>query len=413
MAALALTGGYPVKTGPSAYMAWPVGGSAEEEALKRVLHSGKWGTMGPEAEAFSREYADYCQARYGLAVLNGTVSLELLLRALEIGRGDEVIVPPYTFSATVHAVCLSGAVPVFADTDPATYTILPSSVEAHITPRTRAIIAVHLGGRPCDMDALRALARRHQLILIEDAAHAHGSEWNHKRTGSLADAGSFSFQASKNISCGEGGMITTDDGALYDKLWKIHNNGRDREDEIEGVVSTNGRMAEWQAAILRARMGRIDEDIETRMENAAYLGRELACFPFIELLRDDPRITRNSLHLFVFKYKAQELKGVPRSLFIRALNAENVTMAAEGYNEPIYKMRFLYTPDYQRLTGRSFENPQDVLPNNEMAAGQEGCWMYHSALLGSQKDMGDILEAVEKIAHNSDELLKMGEDRNG
>ena len=117
MASLALTGGYPVKAQPGGYLAWPVGGLLEEEALKRVLHSGQWGTMGPEAEAFSQEYAAYCQARHGLAVVNGTVSLELILRALEIGRGDEVIVPPYTFSATVHAVCMAGAVPVFADTD--------------------------------------------------------------------------------------------------------------------------------------------------------------------------------------------------------------------------------------------------------------------------------------------------------
>lgn len=410
MASLALTGGYAVKSQPGGYLTWPVGGPLEEEALKRVIRSGQWGTMGPEATAFSREYADYCQAKHGLSVINGTVSLELILRALEIGRGDEVIVPPYTFSATVHAVCMAGAVPVFADTDQQTYTLLPASVEDRITPRTRAIIAVHLGGRPCDMDALNEIASRHHLALIEDAAHAHGSEWKGQRAGSLGTAGSFSFQASKNISCGEGGFITTNDTALYEKLWKIHNSGRELNGPIEPVVSANARMAEWQAAVLRARMERIDRDIETRSANAEYLSRQMERFPFLETLQEDERVTRNSLHLFVFKYKSQGLKGVGRDLFIRALNAENVAMAAEGYNEPIYRMRFLYDDAFTRMTGCVFTDPTDQLPNNENCAAREGCWLYHSSLLGDRRDMDDMLEALEKIERHADELLALGRD---
>jgi len=417
MAELALLGGAPVKAQPGEYLAWPVGGKLEEEALKRVLHSGNWGTIGPESVAFNREYADYCHAKHGVSVTNGTVSLEIILRALEIGRGDEVIVPPYTFSATVHAVCLAGAVPVFADTDPDTYTICPASVEERITPKTRAIIAVHLGGRPCDMDALLAIAEKHKLPLIEDAAHAHGSEWKGRRAGSLGTAGSFSFQASKNISCGEGGFITTNDDDLFERIWKIHNCGRGTGDLTsslvnldfdEPVVSTNARMAEWQAAILRARMDRIDRDIDTREANARYLGAEMAKFPFLELLKEDDRITRNSLHLFVFKYKAEGLKGVSRKAFIRALNAEKVTMAAEGYNEPLYRMQFLYSDDFKRLTGATFTDPTAMLPGNELCAAREGCWMYHSALLGDKSDMDAMLEAMKKIQDNADALLKWG-----
>ncbi len=404
MAKLAVNGGIPVKNRPGDYMKWPVGGPLEKEALLRVLHSGNWGTIGPESVAFASEYAAYCGAKYGVPVINGTVSLILILRALGIGRGDEVIVPPYTFSATVHAVCLSGAVPVFSDTDPETYTLLPSSVEEKITPRTKAVIAVHLGGRPADMDSLQEICSRHGLKLIEDAAHAHGSEWKQKRTGSLADAGSFSFQASKNISCGEGGFISVNDEALYRKIWKIHNAGRDIAEPTDPVVSTNARMAEWQAAVLRARMERLDRDISTRMKNAEFLNREMAKFPFLEPLKQDPRITRNSLHLFVFRYKEEGLPGVSRADFIRALNAENVTQAAEGYNEPLYRMRFLYTEDYRRLTGETFTEPD--LPLNDLCAYKEGCWMYHSALLGTVSDMDDMIEAVGRIAANADELRK-------
>jgi len=405
MSTLACLGGAPVKAALSPYHAWPTAGESEREAMRRVLHSGTWGTIGPESVAFGREFADYCQAEFGLAVINGTVSLELILRALEIGRGDEVIVPPYTFSATIHSVCLAGAMPVFADTDTETYTLSPASVEAHITDRTRAIIAVHLGGRPCDMDALLAIAQKHDLPLIEDAAHAHGSEWRNQRIGSLGTAGSFSFQASKNISCGEGGFITTRNEALYRKIWKIHNSGRDLAEATDPVISTNARLAEWQCALLRARMLRLDGDIEKRMENAAYLDREMAEFPFLKPLKADERITRNGLHLYVFRY-LQENLGISRELFLKALAAENVTQAGPGYCEPLYDAAFLYSPAFEKMTGRKFANPKAELPGNERCAHLEGCWMYHSSLLGERSDMDAMLEAFEKIARHADELRK-------
>lgn len=405
---LACLGGTPVCLESPETLRWPTGGELEREALLRVLASGTWGTLGPENAAFSEEYAKYCHARYALPVLNGTVSLELLLRALGIGRGDEVIVPPYTFTASVTAIALVGAMPVFADIDPDTYTISPESTEAAITERTRAIIGVHLGGRPFDVDAIKAIADRHGLHLIEDAAHAHGSEWQGRRVGSLGTAGSFSFQASKNISCGEGGAITTNDEALYQRLWGIHHNGRKYGEYgyDHPYLGTDARLAEWQCAMLRARMARLDADIDRRMDSARYLDEQLAQFPFFRAMKPDQRITRNGLHLYSFKYLEEGLKGLSRSVFLKALAAENVCMAADGYSQPIYELEFLRTAAFEKAAGCAFIPPKpETMPHNERAAKKEGAWLYHSSLLGERRDIDKIIEAFAKIQQQADELL--------
>ncbi len=412
MEQLALLNNTPINPALPEYLRWPRGSKSEEINLCRVLDSGIWGSMGPFSEQFSAEYSRFCQVKHTLPVINGTVSLEIILRALGIGRGDEVIVPPYTFAASVTSIVSVGAVPVFADIDPETYTLDAAAAEAVITPKTRAVIAVHLGGRPFDVDAVSMLCRRHGLHLIEDAAHAHGSEWKGQRVGSLGTVASFSFQASKNLSCGEGGAITTNDDDLYKALWSIHNNGRSYTEEkrfhyVFDSLGTNARMAEWQAAVLLARMEKIDREIQIRQENAAILDEELSRFPFIKIMKRDSRITRNSLHLYLFKYVPEELKGISRNTFIRALNAENVCLASCGYNEPIYNMRFMHDDSFGKLTGTTFMDPTYRLPENEKAAFIEGAWLYQSSLLGSRKDTMRIVEAVDKIRENADSLLKV------
>lgn len=408
MSKLAILGGTPVFDQPPAYTHWPRGGEKEKEALLRTLHSGVWGTLGEENKRFSKAYAAYCQTSYALPVLNGTVSLELIFRALGIGFGDEVIVPPYTFSASVHSIALCGAMPVFADIDPETFTLDPVSVERCITPQTRAILGVHLGGRMFDADALGEIARRHGLYLIEDAAHAQGSEWKGQRAGSLGMAGSFSFQASKNICSGEGGAVTTNDQALYEKLWSLHHNGRafgSREDDYP-YLGTDARLSEWQCAMLLARLERLDADIELRMKNAAYLDQHLSELPYFKALRVDERVNRNSMHLYCFRYLAEALDNLPRRIFIKALQAELGNVVCEGYCDPIYDMAMLYSADFQRMTGRVFTNPRERLPGNERIAHAEGCWMTHSSLLGPQSDMDKMAEAFAKVGRGADELRK-------
>ena len=404
-----ILGGTPIFEKMPDYTAWPRGGEAELEAILRTLRSGKWGTEGEESENFAAAYAKYCHAAYALPVLNGTVSLELIFRALGVGYGDEVILPPYTFCASAHAVILSGAYPVFADIDPDTFTLSPASVENCITPRTKAILAVHLGGRPCDMDALGAIAKKHGLYLIEDAAHAHGSEWRGKRTGSLGTAGSFSFQASKNISCGEGGAITTDDPLLFEKLRQFA--GANAEDGSFVFPATKALLPQWQCALLLARMQRLDGDIEKRMENAAYLDRELGKLPFYLPLKQDERITRNSLHLYCFRYLEEEISGLPRALFLKAMRAEMEYQVGSGYSSPLYQMEMFETEDFARLTGKTFADPSASLPGNELIARKEGCWMSHSTLLGPKSDMDKIVEIFARIAAFADEIKKAEEKK--
>src|SRR4051812_19529896 len=213
---LALLGGSPVRT--KAWPKWPVYGAPEEQALLRALHSGKWGKLdGPEVANFEKAFAKYVGAKHAIGVVNGTVSLRIALMAAGIEAGDEVIVPPYTFLATATAVVEANATPIFVDIDRETFNIDPKAIEAAITPRTRAIIPVHLGGLACDMDAIIAIGRKHNVTVIEDAAHAHGGEYKGRRHGSIGQMGSFSFQSSKNLCSGEGGLVVTNDDALAQK----------------------------------------------------------------------------------------------------------------------------------------------------------------------------------------------------
>lgn len=408
MSTPAILGGQPICEKEPVYHRWPLPDEKIRSALMDVLESGVWGTLGPKSQEFAARYAAFCQAKHALPVLNGTVSLELILRALGIGRGDEVIVPPYTFTASVSAIVMVGAYPVFADIDPDTYTLDPKAAEEKITPRTKAILAVHLGGRPYDAEALNALCKKKGLFLIEDAAHAHGSSFNHRRAGSLGHVSSFSFQASKNLSCGEGGAITTSDETLYQKLWSMHHNGRpfDQYHYDHTLLGTDCRMAEWQAAVLLCNMDRLEEDNKKRMASAAYLDQHLKNMPGLRPLKQDPRITENSYHLYVFKYLEDEAKGLPRKLFIRALAMENVCMPASGYKDPIYQMEYIRGESFQKMTGREFQLDLATLPHNEQAAHKEGCWLYHSSLLGEQADMDRILEAMDRIIRSADQIKK-------
>jgi len=402
----ALLGGEPIRSKRPGYFSWPIGCQPEKEALRRVLHSGVWGTLGKECSDFAARYAEFCQAKHALPVINGTTAIELILRGLGIGYGDEVIVPPYTFTASVHAIVLTGAKPVFADVDLDTFCLSATAVEKAITPRTQAILAVHVGGRPCDFDALGAVADKHGIPLIEDAAHAHGSEWKNRRIGSLGRAAAFSFQQSKNLSGGEGGAITTNDGELYRRLWSIHHNGRpqDSADMTSVCLGTNARLAEWQCAILLEQMKKLGACSKARTRAAARLDDALGKMPFISVLGKDERITQNSYHLYCFRYHAEALGNLPRSVFVRAVQAENVAAISEGYCQPIYEMGILYSDDFKRMTGCTFENPKRRLPNNETLAYREGCWIYHSSLLGTDDDTDKIIQAFEKVADNAEEL---------
>jgi dTDP-4-amino-4,6-dideoxygalactose transaminase len=394
---LAIDGGTPVRRRP--WQRWPLWDEREEQALLRALRSGAWGIGGEETEVFEREFALAIGTRFALTVSNGTHALEAALRAAGVGYGDQVIVPPYTFVATASAVLLVGGIPVFADIDPETYCIDPAAVEAAITPRTKAIIPVHIAGYPADLDQLTGIARRHGLKLIEDSCQAHGAQWRGRATGSIGDMGCFSFQASKNINAGEGGAITTDDSQLWDRAWSLANCGRTRGGlwYQHDMIGDNYRMTQFQAAVLRVQLSRMEEWAERRAANGAYLLQRLGAIGGLMLQRADERVTRHGFHFILTRYQPEAFGGWPRERFIEALVAEGIP-ASRGY-VPLYNTGAVRDTEraLRQALGLAEGTPPDC-PVAERACGQEAVWLVgQSALLGNREDMDDIVEAVAKI----------------
>jgi dTDP-4-amino-4,6-dideoxygalactose transaminase len=408
LAKLALKGGEPVRNKP--FPKWPIFGESEMKALKDVLESGFWGIGGSRKKEFEEKFAAYQHAKYGIAVTSGTTALEISLRALGVGCGDEIIVPAYTFMATATAVLYVNAIPVFADIDPETYTIDPKSAESLISERTKAILPVHIGGRPADMDALLSLAKKHGLYIVEDACQAWGAEWRGTRVGAIGEIGAFSFQSSKNITSGEGGIIVTNSEELYVKAWSLHNCGRIPQGAWyeHHLPGTNYRITEFQAAILLAQMERFDEQTERRIENAKYLNSKLSKIDGIKPLKDDERVTRHAYHLYIFRFNPEAFGGISKSTLARVLQAEGIPVSV-GYSKPLYKEPYLEYFKKCPLSCPYYSKPVDYsnvkMPAAEKACYQEGLWLPQYVLLGSKNDMDDIISAFEKIRENIDEIL--------
>ncbi|MDD3925856.1 MAG: DegT/DnrJ/EryC1/StrS family aminotransferase, partial [bacterium] len=336
MERLSLHGGTPVRS-EKAFPAWPIFGREERDRLLEVFDSGKW-WYGEKVREFEEKYAAFQDAKHGVTCANGTLALETALLACGVGAGDEVIVPPYTFMATASAVLKINAVPVFADIELDTCNLDPKDVERKISDKTKAILPVHLGGLPVDMDAFRALARKHKLALIEDACHSWGSKWQGKGTGAIGDCGVFSFQMSKNITSGEGGILLTDNEAIADRARSYTNCGRVKGGEWyeHYLLGSNSRLTELQAAILLGQLERLEEQTLKREKNAAYLSELLKDMPGISLMRRDPRVSRRSYHMYIFRFLSEQWLGVNRDRFLEALRAEGIPSSA-GYNIPLYK----------------------------------------------------------------------------
>jgi dTDP-4-amino-4,6-dideoxygalactose transaminase len=392
---LAINGGQPVRREP--YPDWPVYDENEEQQLLDVLHSRKWSILnGNKVRIFQEKFASYQGARFAICVPNGTLAIQLALMALGIQPGDEVIVPAYTFIATVSPALLMGARPVFVDIDPNTYTIDPKRIPLAITSRTRAILPVHLGGQPADMDAIVQISQKHQLGVIEDACQAWGAEWRDQRVGGLGSLGVFSFQISKNITSGEGGVVVTNDPDLYERCWSLHNVGRTRTGAWyhHELLGLNLRMTEWQGAILLAQLQRLETQYQVRERNVRYLTETLSQLSGISTLPDDPRVTRHARHLLILRYEPEAFGNAPIQDFITAMKAEGITPISQGYvglhRTPAIRetIRVNYGIDTQEL----------YLPCTDQAT-RETWWIAQNAFLGTPGDMDDIVNAVEKIQH--------------
>ncbi len=409
MEKLAILGGTPAKTNP--FPAWPQYDQSEEKALMEVLHSGVWWrTPGTKTLQFEKDFAKYHQVEHGVACTNGTAAIEIAVAALGIGPGDEVIVPDFTFVATASAVLANGAMPVMVDVDPDTFNINPDLVEKAITPRTKAVIVVHLGGMPCDMDRLLEIVKKHKLLLIEDSAHAHGSEWKGQKVGSIGDCGTFSFQASKLMTAGEGGIVITRDADLEVRIRSVHDCGRMPGEWFYShfLNGSNYRLSEWQGAVLSQQLSRLDEQAAKREKNSAYLNRELAKIEGIRPQKRDPRVTRNGNYCYIFHYEPKAFSGLKTEKFIEAFNAEGIPTQASYPS--VRKLAVFQSGEYRKkLSADQAKNKHEFLnapcPVTDDAY-ENTVWLVHRTLLGTEQDVAEIVEAVKKIQANSKELTK-------
>ncbi len=392
MTTLAINGGTPVRTRP--FAAWPVFGREEEEALLRALRSGVWGSIdGTFVKELEIEFAKVQGARHGIACVNGTMALSVALKALGVGPGDEVIVPPYTFIATASAALMIGAVPVFVDVGLDTLLIDPTQIDAAVTARTKAIIPVHHGGSPADMDGVMAAARRHGLKVVEDAAQAHGAAWRGTPVGAIGDVGTFSFQSSKPVNAGEGGMMVTNDDEADELLWSYRNVGRRRGGEwYEHVrLGWNLRLSEFQAAVILEQLKRMPAQQAHRSEAAAYLSSRLREIPGAVPLNVPEGVTAHSWYTYHWRWLGAEQGGLPKKAFAEALRAEGVPVFA-GY-VPLNRNQAVID-EIARLGGQA----PAACPNAERAEADEIMMFSLSILMGTHEDIDDVVEAIAKVA---------------
>jgi dTDP-4-amino-4,6-dideoxygalactose transaminase len=413
----AILGGTPIRT--KDWPAWPIWNKeTDEKGVVDDLRSGIW-SRADLVNEFERQWAGAIGTKRCLSVVNGTNALIASLLQMNIGGGDEVIVPPYTFIATVAAVLATGAMPVFVDTDPETFQIDARKIEARISPRTRAIIPVHILGLPADMIRIMEIAKRHRLMVIEDACQAHFAEIGKKRVGSFGDAGCFSFQNSKNLAIGEGGAIVSDNESFMDRCYSYHNYGNPYGSVVGQVnagtliAGNKLRLTEYQAAIGLAQLKRLEAQTDTRNVNAAYLRSKIKDIPGVIPYTLYENVTKAAFHLFPFRYDKKGFKDLPRKDFLKALSAEGIP-CFEGY-APLNKMPYLenafQSKNYKKMYSAAaidinHYNERNECPLNDRLCNEEAVWFAQSMLLAGKEDMDDIVKAIGKIHDNADAIRK-------
>ncbi len=394
---LAIEGGAPVRVAP--FAPWPFYASDEIEAVSQVLASGKvnyW--TGDEARAFERDFARHTDRRHAIALANGTVALELALYAFELGAGDEVVVPGRTFIACASSAVMRGATPVVADVDPTSQNISAETIRAVLTPRTRAIVAVHLAGWPCDMDPIMALARERGIKVIEDCAQAHGATYNRRPVGSIGHMSAFSFCQDKIITTGgEGGMLVTDDSAAWAKAWSYKDHGKSYDaiynrpapgpglfNWIHDSFGTNWRMTEMQAAIGRIQLHKLRDWCEARRRNAAVLTQALSRVPAVRLTIPPKGIGHAYYKYYAFVRPEMLKADWNRDRILQAITFEGVPCSVGSCSEIYLEGAF----------------PESMRPAKRLTVARELgetslMLMVHPTL--SETDMRDTARAVEKV----------------
>lgn len=420
MSKLAVKGGKPIIE--HEWDKWPLVGKTELELIKKVTESGNWSYNGPMETEFKKKWAAFNGSKYAILVANGTVSLQLAWEALGIGYGDEVIVPALTWQATAASVIDVNAIPVLVDVEEDSWCIDPAKIESAITSKTKAIAAVHLYGTICNMEAIQAIAKKYNLFIVEDSAHQHGSVYKGKKVGAIGDIGSFSLQNSKVLTCGEGGILTTDSDEIAEKLEALRNCGRrpvmkERFSSDTGnyvsegnfIQSGNYRITEFQAAVLLGQLELLPEQISIRDKNAIYLNSKLAQIEGIKPMRREPGTEVQSYFNFAFRYDRKAFKSLPVEKFREALSAElnfpfmecYAPLNAADLYSPLTKKRHKISDEYvEAINPKRFD-----LPVATKAYRETSVCAHHKILLGTKEDMDKVAEAIIKIKDNIDQLI--------
>jgi dTDP-4-amino-4,6-dideoxygalactose transaminase len=399
MSNLAIHGGEPARKEP--YPAWPVHEERDVEAVAAVIRSGRWGGFpypGPQTAEFAQRFAEMQGGGYAVPMANGTVTMEVALRTVDIGWGDEVIVPAYTFQATAGAPMAAGAIPVIVDIDPETYCIDPKAIEAAITPQTKAVIVVHLGAQMADMDAVMEIAERYNLIVIEDCAHAHGAKWRGRGAGTIGYFGSFSLQSSKILTAGEGGLLLCRSPELAARAARIIDCGRPHEESGRYNMGANYRMTEIQAALGNVALERFPEQTRQREEMAAYMDEALSDIPGVRVLRRDPRHTTRAIYRYIFAIDPEQF-GAEHHDVCAALDAEGIPCWV-GYQAMHHYD--LFQPGLSKLPVPSafperFQFEQMRFPQAERACEHEAVWLDEAVFRAGPQGVDDAVAALRKI----------------
>jgi perosamine synthetase len=408
---LAILGGEPLRKNKP-WAEWPYVDDKIVEAVVKTTRSGIWcriqSATGTVA-TFEKEYAGLMGTKLCVATGSGTQALHTCIEALGIGAGDEVITSPYTDPGTIASILSARALPVLADLDPASYQLDPGEVEKRITENTRAIMPVHMMGQPCDLERIMAIARKHNLAVIEDAAQAHLSEYQGKKLGTIAPLGCFSFQTSKTIACGEGGAIVGEDESLMDKCYTVHNHGTNRQGRTV-TIGPKYRMNEFQATILLAQLGGAQERFRRRNDNAAYLTSRLKGCPGVVPQKLYEGTASGSYYLYAMSYKKEHFNNVARAQFLKAIAAEGISLSPyieRGLHREPWVDNVLKTKAYQKaFSPRRLQQFRDEIacPNCDRVCHEMLLIWASGPLLGSRVDMDDIADAILKVYENRDQL---------
>ncbi len=412
----ALLGGTPVRGRDLPLgVKWPIFDESDIQMVVEAYKNKNWSehSFDPEelGQQFQEQYAKLMGVKYCKITNAGTNALEAAQRALDIGPGDEVITQTNTFVATAQSTFNLFALPILVDSDPETFMINADLIEQHITPNTRAILPVHIGGAAADMDKILAIAKKHNLAIIEDTCQAHMGEWRGKKLGTVGDMGCFSFQQFKSLACGEGGCVLGNDENLMARVGGYINNGRDPHKQGRVFTGGNFRPSVFQAANAIAQLRRLEEQSKLRDENAAYLEKLLKGIKGVSPTKKYAGQTRRAYYQYQMIYDKNQFNGLPKSKFREAMRAEGISFG-NGIDSNLHLDPFVDTYLNHRAIQKVYSKErlqkyreEIKCPVNEEIGRETGLSLGQTVFLGTKKDMEDIVEAIAKIQKNASKLL--------